>query len=102
MKRIVTWIFYVSCFLQIATIPAYAHRNVKRVLFLGNSYTQVNNLPQILFDMAKSTNDSLIVDSYTPGGYRLMNHSTDLSALTKIAAGNWDFVVLQEKSHKVY
>ncbi len=98
MKKNVRGIFYVLCSLLVAVIPAHAQRAVKRVLFLGNSYTQVNNLPQILVDMAKSTNDSLIVDSYTPGGYRLMDHSTDLSALTKMAAGNWDFVVLQEQS----
>ncbi len=98
MRKIVRLVFYVICSLLVAVIPARAQRNFKRVLFLGNSYTQVNNLPQMLQEMAKSTNDSLLVDNYTPGGYRLQNHASDLSAITKIAAGNWDFVVLQEQS----
>lgn len=70
----------------------------KRALFLGNSYTNANNLPQIVADIAFSTGDSLIVDMNTPGGYRLKSHSTNVTSLTKIASGNWDFVVLQEQS----
>lgn len=72
----------------------------KRVLFIGNSYTAVNNLPQLLRDAALSTGDSLYVESYTPGGYTFQVHSTDQNTLTKIAAGNWDYVVLQEQSQR--
>jgi hypothetical protein len=70
----------------------------KRALFLGNSYTFVNNLPQMLADVASSTGDSLLFDSNTPGGYRLKDHSTNTTSLAKIAMGNWDYVVLQEQS----
>lgn len=70
----------------------------KRVLFLGNSYTAVNNLPQMVADAANSTGDTLIFDSNTPGGHTLKQHSKNESSLTKIASGNWDFVVLQEQS----
>ena len=70
----------------------------KRVLFLGNSYTYVNNLPQLIADVAQSTNDNLIFESNTPGGYTLQGHSSNATSLAKIAQGNWDFVVLQEQS----
>lgn len=70
----------------------------KRALFLGNSYTSVNNLPQLVADVAASTGDTLIFDSNTPGGYTLQNHATNSSSLAKIAAGNWEYVVLQEQS----
>lgn len=70
----------------------------KRVLFLGNSYTQVNDLPQMVAYMASSTGDTLCFDSNTPGGYTLQGHSTNAISLSKIAQGNWDFVVLQEQS----
>ncbi len=42
----------------------------KRVLFLGNSYTDTNNLPGLIASAAQSTNDVLIHDSHTPGGFR--------------------------------
>lgn len=70
----------------------------KSVLFLGNSYTSTNNLPLLVAQCAQSTNDILIHDSYTPGGYRLSDHAANTTSLTKIAQGNWDFVVLQEQS----
>lgn len=72
----------------------------QRVLFLGNSYTSVNNLPQLLADCALSTQDTVIFDSYTPGGYTLQGHASDPAALAKIAAGPWDVVVLQEQSQR--
>jgi hypothetical protein len=70
----------------------------KKVLFLGNSYTGVNNLPQMIANVALSVGDSLIFDSNTPGGYTLQGHSTNATSLSKIAVGDWDFVVLQEQS----
>jgi hypothetical protein len=72
----------------------------RRVLFLGNSYTNVNNLPQLTADIANSTADTLLFDSNTPGGYTLQGHSTNTTSLEKIKLGNWDFVVLQEQSQR--
>lgn len=70
----------------------------KKVLFLGNSYTYSNDLPQLIANAAQSTNDVLLFESNTPGGYRLQDHNSNSTSLTKIAQGNWDFVVLQEQS----
>ncbi|HOX79344.1 MAG TPA: PKD domain-containing protein [Bacteroidales bacterium] len=70
----------------------------KRALFLGNSYTYTNNLPQMVADVAVSAGDTLLYDSNMPGGYTLEGHSTNLVSLEKIAEGNWDYVVLQEQS----
>lgn len=70
----------------------------KRALFIGNSYTAVNNLPQMVADIATSTGDTLFFDSNTPGGFTLQGHSTNATSLAKIAVGNWDYVVLQEQS----
>jgi Secretion system C-terminal sorting domain len=70
----------------------------KRVLFLGNSYTYVNNLPQLIADVANSTGDVLIHDNNTPGGFSIGNHLYSTASLNKIMLGNWDYVVLQGQS----
>lgn len=70
----------------------------KHVLFLGNSYTYVNNLPQMIADVALSTSDTIVFDSNTPGGYTLQLHSTNTTSISKINAGGWDYIVLQEQS----
>jgi PKD repeat protein len=71
-----------------------------RVLFLGNSYTGVNNLPKIIHDVALSAGDTLIFDSYTPGGYQLIDHSIDVISQNKIMAGGWNYVVIQGQSQE--
>lgn len=71
-----------------------------RVLFVGNSYTNTNNLPQILGQVANSMGDTLISDASVVGGFTLKNHFENATTRGKIAAGNWDFVVLQAQSQE--
>lgn len=87
------WLLAILTYVSIASTA-----RTQRVLFIGNSYVYVNNLPQVIADMATSTNDTLLFDANAVGGYRLMDHSTDATTLSKIAVGNWDYVVLQEQS----
>lgn len=75
---------------------------IKHVLFLGNSFTYANNLPDLIRNLAASAGDSLYTDSNTPGGYTLgyspIQHLTNNISLSKIRYGIWDYVVLQEQS----
>lgn len=75
-----------------------AQGQTKRVLFLGNSYTSVNNLPKMVSDIASSVGDSLIFDSNAPGGYYLGDHFVSSVSVNKIKSSNWDYVVLQDQS----
>ena len=75
-----------------------AEAQVKKVLFLGNSYTYYNNLPQQLVSIAQSFGDSVYIDQNTPGGNTLSNHASNTTSINKINQDQWDFVVLQEQS----
>jgi len=70
----------------------------KRILFIGNSYIYVNDLPTTLYNLALSLGDTLEFDSNTIGGSTLNYHSTDAVSQAKIKQGNWDYIVLQEQS----
>ncbi len=70
----------------------------KRALFLGNSYTNYNNLPQLTASIAESAGDTLITAANTPGGYTFEGHLTNTTTQSLIQQGNWDFVVLQQQS----
>ena len=85
-----------NCFFLCISISITAQE--KNVLFLGNSYTYYNQLPQLLNNIATSLGDSVYYDSNTPGGYTFQGHSTNATSLSKIAFGNWDYVFLQEQS----
>jgi hypothetical protein len=69
-----------------------------QTLFLGNSYTGVNDLPSIVQSLTLAGGDTLIKDVNSPGGYTFQGHSTNSTSLAMINARQWDFVVLQEQS----
>ncbi|HEX8270802.1 MAG TPA: PKD domain-containing protein [Flavobacterium sp.] len=72
----------------------------KKVLFIGNSYTEVNNLPQIITNVASSVGDVLIQENHLPGGFTLLQHSSNNVTQGKIMEGGWDYVVLQGQSQE--
>lgn len=71
-----------------------------RVLFIGNSYTAANNLPQLFVNLSASMGDSVQTAMNTPGGYTFQLHSSDANTLSLIHSQPWDFVVLQEQSQR--
>jgi len=79
-------------------LSALAQQVTKRVLFIGNSYTYANNLPQMVADVTASAGDTLFFDSNSIGGYTFQQHTANATTLSKISSGNWDYVVLQEQS----
>lgn len=72
----------------------------RKILFLGNSYTYYNDLPNTLKQLALSLGDTLEVDSYTPGGASFQSLSNDANTLAKIQLPGWDYVVLQAQSQE--
>ncbi len=68
-----------------------------RVLFIGNSYTEVNNLPQMVLNIAHNMGDDMTYSSNTPGGCTFSQHCVNYS-MQLICQGGWDVVVLQEQS----
>jgi len=70
-----------------------------RVLFIGNSYTYFNNLPEILTKLAEAGHQGKVeARMVAPGGYRLQDHWEKGEALKTLHEGKWDYVVLQEQS----
>ncbi len=70
-----------------------------RVLFIGNSYTGVNNLPQIFHDVAATGGHAPAeIKAVTPGGVTLYQQLNSPDTLKLIDEGNWDIVILQAQS----
>ncbi|HQW41766.1 MAG: hypothetical protein IPO87_13210 [Flavobacteriales bacterium] len=68
------------------------------VLFIGNSYTYVNDLPNTMKQLALSLGEDVTVASSAPGGYTLFQHATYAPTATAIGSRQWDYVVMQEQS----
>jgi hypothetical protein len=67
----------------------------ERVLFVGNSLTEGNDLPLIVEALARAGGRTLAVDAVTHGGAALEDHWR-LGTQDRIAAGGFRFVVLQQ------
>lgn len=70
------------------------------VLFLGNSYTAANNLPQLFKSITESLGDAVNVDARTPGGTTFQGHAYNGATYQKIQSNPWHFVVLQAQSQE--
>jgi hypothetical protein len=76
-------------------------KNALRVLFVGNSYTYVQNLPQLVSIISDSTKTKLVTRKSTVGGAYLSEHwknQRGLKTRELISKGHFDIVVLQENS----
>ncbi|MBT3207606.1 MAG: hypothetical protein HN704_11825 [Bacteroidetes bacterium] len=86
--------------LLIIAITTLSYGQQTKVLFIGNSYTYVNDLPNLLSDLSLSLGDTIVHDQSTPGGSRFLNHAANTTTLSKISQDNWDFVILQAQSQE--
>jgi uncharacterized protein DUF4886 len=69
-----------------------------RVLFVGNSYTTVNDLPSVFASLARSGGHRVQVGTAAADGWTLADHAGSPATAAKLASGKWDIVVLQEQS----
>ena len=70
-------------------------RGSDSVLFVGNSLTEVNDLPSIVEALARAGGHPLIVDSVTYGGVSIEDH-WNMGTAKRIESGGWKYVVLQQ------
>ena len=69
-----------------------------RVLFIGNSYTSVNDLPSVFANLARSGGHRVDAGKAAPDGARLADHASSSSTAAAITSAKWNVVVLQEQS----
>jgi hypothetical protein len=90
---------WIAAFLMLAT-AAYAE-DPQRVLFIGNSYTGVNKLPDVFLEVVRNAGRmEPVVKSSTPGGRTLKQHLSIAGSMNLIEEGAWDVVVLQGQSQE--
>lgn len=79
-------------------------RDTLDILFVGNSYTYVNNLPGMIEEISAALDGPVLHGSaHTHAGYTLRRHIEDGHVASLLSdgpagGGSWDWVVLQEQS----
>lgn len=90
--------YTLSFLLLLGTTLVFAQQ--KKVLWLGNSYIYVNDLPTMFSNLARSGGDTITFDSNTPGGTTLQGHTANATTIQKIYAQQWDYVIVQAQSQE--
>jgi len=68
------------------------------VLWLGNSYTYVHDVPKMVQELGKYSGKSISYDTHTNGGWTLQKHEYSARSTHLIRSRQWDVVILQEQS----
>src|SRR5207253_8398187 len=104
------WIAVIAAFLGLVAVSALAIEGQQgcgnqteasgctRLLFIGNSYTYVNDLPAMFADLARSGGHRVEVGMVAEGGATLRDHAGSVATAAKLTSAKWDVVVLQEQS----
>lgn len=70
-----------------------------RILFIGNSHTYFNNLPELVAKGFREIGIDCEVTMLAHGGWFLEQHTKEPDVQFNIRFGHYDYVVLQEHSH---
>lgn len=71
---------------------------IKKVYFIGNSYTAYNDLTGITQFIGAAHGDTFDVNTRAPGGTSFSQHSLAIDLFTELRNGQYDAVILQEQS----
>jgi len=84
--------------------PAFSQKTAQEdlnILFVGNSYTHMNEMPFIFDKIAKSKGKSVHVEMNTRSGSSFQIHTTRPDLFQTIKSRKWDFIVLQGYSREL-
>ena len=93
MKRLI--IFLICSGFELANAQS------TNVLFVGNSYTHMNNLCKIYQNLANSKGKNVLTDTLAVSGSTLQGHTLRENTYKKIKARNWDYVFIQGYSREL-
>jgi hypothetical protein len=90
--------------LLLAALPAAAQRRravgpvpaQQRILFVGNSLTEANDLPDVVCRLARAGGRDAVCESVVGSGYALEDHAADGRAAQRLQRERWSIVVLQQ------
>lgn len=102
MGAIFSTLLTINCWgclnLATSTQPSPAAAEPLQVLFIGNSYTYVNHLPQLFSDLSAAGGHAVVTATAAQGGWTLAQHAESAETLNLLKSHPWDRVILQEQS----
>lgn len=86
--------------MSLLVFPAWSQLETS-VLFIGNSFTFMNEMPFMFQKIAEAKGHKLVVDTVVEGGKNLEYHASQAETFDRIRARKWDYVILQGHSNEL-
>jgi len=100
MKKLKSILIIASLLLGTVSL-AQNNQDTLKILFVGNSYTYVSNMPHLVSLISDFTQTKLITSKSVAGGATLSDHwrsEKGLNTMELINNGDYDIVILQDQS----
>ncbi len=101
MKNIMLKKFFNGILALFATSTVTAQSEPLKILFIGNSYTHMNDMPRMFDKIAKDAGMNVIVEKNTQSGASFHVHSERKDMYKAIKKRQWDYIVLQGYSREL-
>jgi hypothetical protein len=83
---------------HLAACRTHSATSCPRILFLGNSFTYVNDLPATLSALAQAGGHPIDASSVASGGETLAQHLAAPDTTAALSGSHWEDVIVQEQS----
>jgi hypothetical protein len=101
IKNIMLKKFFNAILALCSTSTVAAQSEPLKVLFIGNSYTHMNNMPKMFDKIAKDADMNVLVEKCAQSGASFKVHSERPEVYEAIKSRKWDYVILQGYSREL-
>ncbi|MCJ8291452.1 MAG: hypothetical protein HRT58_16720 [Crocinitomicaceae bacterium] len=101
MKDIMLKKFFNGILALFATGTVTAQSEPLKILFIGNSYTHMNNMPKMFEKISKNAGMDVLVEKSAQSGASFHVHSEREDMFEAINKRQWDYVILQGYSREL-
>ncbi len=82
----------------ISLILATSYTYAQKILYIGNSYTYLNDTPTMMDSMARAHGFTPEISKFTKGGATMGYHIKNETCRSLVEKGNYDFIIIQSQS----
>ena len=100
--KLILFLFFILVLFGSFSISAQTKKSDSlSILFIGNSFTHMNDMPSIFSKIAVSKGKAIHVEKNTQAGASFRVHTTRMDMFDKINSRKWDYIVLQGYSREL-
>lgn len=83
---------------SLCVLFAIGYSHAQKILYIGNSYTYLNDTPAMLDSMARAHGFKPEISKFSKGGATMKYHINNAECNALVEKGGYDYIILQSQS----